>query len=169
MTKPIIAEGVFIAPGAKVSGSVTIGADCGVFFNAVLRGDVGSISIGRRCNIQDNCVLHPSQADDIHIGDNVTVGHGAIVHGCTIGSNVLIGMGSIIMNGAEIGEHCVIGAGAIVTEGKKIPPRSLLIGSPARIVRQLSEEEAARIELSALHYDKLRRKYLEGEYDLIEG
>ena len=169
MKTPKIAENVYIAPGAKISGDVTIGENSSVFFNAVIRGDTDAISIGSCTNIQDNCVLHSTQKLPIRIGDGVTVGHGAIVHGCTIGSNVLIGMGSIIMNGAEIGDHCVIAAGSIVTEGKKIEPYSLVMGAPGKVVRTLVDEHCAAVEKAAMGYDKLRRLHLSGEFGVVEG
>jgi len=169
MKNPKIAENVYIAPGAKISGDVTIGENCSVFFNAVIRGDVDAITIGRFTNIQDNCVLHSSMNLPISIGDRVTVGHSAIVHGCTIGDNVLIGMGSIIMNGVEIGSNSVIAAGSIVTEGKKIEPYSLVMGAPGKVVRSLSEEHCAAVEKAAMGYDKLRGLHLSGEFGVVEG
>ena len=120
MKQPKIADSVYIAPGAKICGDVSIGENSSVFFNAVIRADIEAIRIGEGSNIQDNCVLHSSINLPLSIGNGCLVGHGAIVHGCTIGDNVLIGMASIIMNGAEIGEPSVIAAGAIVTEGRKI-------------------------------------------------
>lgn len=168
MKIPKIAENVYIAPGARISGDVRIGENSSVFFNAVIRGDTDAISIGGFTNIQDNCVLHSSKGFPISIGDGVTVGHGAIVHGCTIGDSVLIGMGSIIMNGAEIGEHSVIAAGSIVTEGKKIEPYSLVMGAPGKVVRTLTEEKAAAVEMAAKGYDRLRQLHLEGEFGLVE-
>ena len=169
MKKPKIAENVYIAPGAKLSGDVTIGENSSVFFNAVIRGDVDAITIGRFTNIQDNCVLHSSMNLPISIGDGVTVGHSAIVHGCTIGDNVLIGMGSIIMNGVEIGSNSVIAAGSIVTEGKKIEPYSLVMGAPGKVVRSLSEEHCAAVEKAAMGYDRLRALHMDGEFGVVEG
>ena len=169
MKNPKIAENVYIAPGAKISGEVSIKENCGVFFNAVIRADLSPINIGRFSNIQDNCVLHSALEQPINIGDGVIVGHGAIVHGCTIGDNVLVGMGSIIMNGAEIGDHCVIAAGTIVTEGKKIEPYSLVMGAPGKVVRSLSEENASAVEMASKAYDKLRQLHLSGEFGVVEG
>ena len=169
MKNPKIAENVYIAPGAKISGDVTIGENSSVFFNAVIRGDTDAISIGSCTNIQDNCVLHSTQKLPIRIGDGVTVGHGAIVHGCTIGSNVLIGMGSIIMNGVEIGSNSVIAAGSIVTEGKKIEPYSLVMGAPGKVVRTLSDEHTAAVEKAAMGYDRLRALHMDGEFGVVEG
>ena len=169
MRKPKIGENVYLAPGAKLVGEVSIGDNSCVLFNAVLRGDFGSISIGRGTNVQDNCVIHASDVYPVTVGDNVTVGHGSIVHGCTVESNVLVGMGSIIMNGAVIGEGSVIGAGSLISEGKQIPPRSLVIGSPGRVVRTLSEEEAQRVALAAEHYSRLRQSYIDGALEIIGG
>lgn len=169
MKTPKIAENVFIAHGARISGDVSIGENSSVFFNAVIRGDMDAVRIGRCTNIQDNCVLHSSMKQPITIGDGVTVGHGAIVHGCTIGNNVLVGMGSIIMNGAEIGEHSVIAAGSIVTEGKRIEPYSLVMGAPGKVVRTLNEENTAAVEMAAKGYDQLRQLHMAGEFGLVEG
>ena len=136
-----IDSGVFIAPGAQVVGDVVIGKDCGVWYNAVVRGDSREILIGSRTNIQDLAVLHVDKNFKLSIGDNVTIGHSAIVHGCSVGNNVLIGMGAIIMNGAQVGNDCIIGAGALVTENMVIPDGMMAFGSPAKIIRPLTEEE----------------------------
>ncbi len=137
----MIDKSVFIAPGAQVIGDVTIGKDCGVWYNAVIRGDSREIVIGERTNIQDLACLHGDKHFKLSVGDNVTIGHSAIVHGCTVGNNVLIGMGAIIMNGAQIGDNCIIGAGALVTENMIIPDGMMAYGSPAKVIRALSEEE----------------------------
>lgn len=147
-----IHESVFLAEGCKVLGNVTLGENCGVWYNAVIRGDTNAIIIGKNTNIQDNAVLHLERENPMHIGENVTIGHGAIIHGCTIGNNVLIGMGAIILNGAVIGDNCMIGAGALVTQGKEIPTGSMLYGNPAKVVRELTEEEVQAITESAHHY-----------------
>ncbi len=131
----------YVAPGAQIIGDVEIGADCGIWYNAVIRGDSDTIRIGSRTNIQDLCVLHVDRSFHLSIGDNVTVGHGAIVHGCQVGSNVLIGMGAIILNGAVIGDNCIIGAGSLVTEGAEIPPNSVVFGSPAKVKRPLQDKD----------------------------
>lgn len=143
---------VYRAEGSRIIGDVTFGQDCSVWYNAVIRGDTASIKTGDRVNIQDNCVVHADPGTPVTIGNDVTVGHGAIIHGCSIGNNCLIGMGSIIMNHAVISDNCIVAAGALVSEGKVIPEGSLVMGIPAAIVRQLSEEEIQRITLSALHY-----------------
>ena len=126
----MIDKTVFIADGARVLGDVEIGEDCGVWFNAVIRADSAKVNIGSRSNIQDNAVIHTSKDFGVCIGDNVTVGHGAIVHGCTVENNVMIGMGAIVLNGAVIEENCIIGAGALVTQGKVIPAGSLVLEIP---------------------------------------
>ena len=139
--QPTIDPEAFIAEGAVIRGDVRIERNASIWYNAVLRGDVDSIAVGEGSNIQDGCVLHVDRGCPVRIGRNVTVGHGAIVHGCTIGDGSLIGMGAIILNGAVIGEGCIVGAGALVTQGKHIPAGTLVIGSPARTVRAVTPEE----------------------------
>ena len=140
-----IAEWVYIAEGAKIIGDVEIGEGCSVWYNAVIRGGENKVIIGENSNVQDNAVLHVGNGYDIKIGENVTIGHGAIVHGCTIGNNVLIGMGAIILDGTVIEDNCIIGAGALVTQNKIIPEGSLCLGNPAKVVRELTDEEKAAI------------------------
>ena len=144
--EPKINEGVYISESAQVIGRIKLGTDSSVFFNAVIRGDINSIEVGARTNIQDNCTLHVSDHYPCIVGDNVTVGHNAILHACTIGDNVLVGMGSIVMDGAVIGDNCVIGAGSVVTPGKKFESGSLILGSPAKRVRQVKSEETKQKE-----------------------
>src|SRR6266446_2859721 len=139
--QPSLGKGVYIAKGAVVLGDVTLGHYSSVWCNAVLRGDINRIVVGHHTNIQDNAVLHLADDFPCILGNYVTVGHSAIVHACTVGDEVLVGMGSTIMDGAVIGEQSVIGAGAVVTQGTKVPPGSLVLGTPARIVRELSQEE----------------------------
>ena len=139
--QPTIDPEAFIAEGAVIRGDVRIERDASIWYNAVLRGDVDSIAVGEGSNIQDGCVVHVDRGCPVRIGRNVTVGHGAIVHGCTIGDGSLIGMGAIILNGAVIGEGCIVGAGALVTQGKHIPAGTLVVGSPARTVRAVTPEE----------------------------
>ena len=139
--QPTIDPEAFIAEGAVIRGDVRIERNASIWYNAVLRGDVDSIAVGEGSNIQDGCVVHVDRGCPVRIGRNVTVGHGAIVHGCTIGDGSLIGMGAIILNGAVIGEGCIVGAGALVTQGKHIPAGTLVIGSPARTVRAVTPEE----------------------------
>lgn len=145
-------ESAFIAKGAVVLGDVTLEESASFWFNAVARGDCAPIKVGARSNIQDGCVLHADPGFPCTIGEGVTVGHGAIVHGATVGNNAIIGMKSVIQNGAVIGDDCIVGVGAVVTERAEIPPRSLVLGIPAKVKRPLSDEEVAAIALSAEHY-----------------
>lgn len=145
----------YLAPGAHIIGNVTLGADVGIWYNAVVRGDTGSICIGDGTNIQDNCTLHTDMNHSICIGAGVSIGHNAVVHGCTIGDNTLVGMGSILLNGAQVGKNCIIGAGALVTANTVIPDNSVALGSPAKIVRTVTEEEIASNKENAAHYLEL--------------
>jgi len=156
---PVIDDSVFIADNACIVGEVCLGAESSVWFHAVLRGDVGSIRIGRRTNVQDGCVLHMPQGGALVIGDEVTIGHRALVHGATIGNRVLIGMGAIVLDDAVIGDECLIGAGALVTPRTTIPPRSLVLGAPARVVRTLGDDEIAGIVTSATEYVEGAARY----------
>lgn len=150
---PKIADSVYIADTARVIGDVEIAADASIWFGCVLRGDVGTIRIGARTNIQDLTMLHMSHGiSHTLIGQDVTVGHGVVVHGAIIGHGALIGMGAILLDNCEIGTECLIGAGAVITAGTKIPPRSLVLGQPGRIVRELSEEEWQQGRLLAARY-----------------
>ena len=158
---PHIHSSAFIAPGATVVGAVTIGQEASVWFGAVLRGDINSIVVGPRSNIQDGAVLHLADAYGTQIGELVTVGHRAIVHACTVDNEVLVGMGAIIMDGAQIGARSIIGAGALITGGTKIPPGSLVLGSPAKVVRTLSLDEQQSIKVWAERYVTVSRAYLE--------
>ncbi|MCJ8139724.1 gamma carbonic anhydrase family protein [Falsirhodobacter halotolerans] len=143
---------LWIAPGAQVVGRVTLADGVGIWFGAVLRGDNDDIRIDAGTNIQDNCVLHTDLGFPLHVGAGCTVGHRAILHGCTIGDGTLVGMGAVVMNGARIGRECLIGANALVTEGKEIPDGSLVMGSPARVVRPLTDAERAGLGRSAQAY-----------------
>jgi gamma-carbonic anhydrase len=159
--KPTIAASAFIEETAVVIGDVVIGEESSVWFHAVVRGDVHSIRIGRRTNIQDLSVVHVTH--DTHptvLGDDVTVGHHVVLHGCTIKNRVLIGMGALIMDGAVIGEDCIVGAGALVTERTIVPPKSLILGAPAKVKRPVTEAELAWIRESAQNYVKYARQYL---------
>ena len=149
----------FVAENATVIGKVRIGSDVGIWFNAVLRGDNEMIDVGARTNIQENAVLHTDMGFPLTIGEGCTIGHKAMLHGCTIGENSLVGMGATILNGAVIGKNCLIGAGALVTEGKEIPDCSLVMGSPAKIIRTLSEEQQARLVMSAEIYVKNFKRF----------
>ena len=153
-------ESAFLAPGAVAVGDVEIGENASVWYNATLRGD-SPLRIGARTNIQDNAVLHAEPGHEVQVGEDVSIGHGAIVHGCIVGSNTLIGMGAIILNDAVIGSNCLIGAGALVTQGKVIPDGSLVIGSPAVVKRALNEEEIAAIRENAVEYLRLMKEYKE--------
>ena len=145
-------KSVYIAPGAVVVGDVTIGEESSVWFNAVLRGDVEAIKIGKQTNIQDGCVLHADPGFPCTLGDGITVGHGAIVHGATVGDNVTIGMKAVVMNGATVGENSIVAVGAVVTEGTQIPPGSLVIGIPGKVRRELSPEQIEMNRMGAAHY-----------------
>lgn len=158
---PSIHESTFVASSADVIGRVWVGEESSIWYNTTLRGDINEIHVGKQSNIQDNAVLH--NADDFAcvIGDLVTVGHSAIIHACTIKDEVLVGMGAIILDGAVIGEQSIIGANALVTGGTEIPPGSLVLGSPAKVIRELSEEERASVKDWALKYVKVSRSYME--------
>lgn len=149
---------IFIAPGAYVGGDVTLGNQIGIWYNAVVRGDSGSITIGNKSNVQDNCTIHTDPGHNVVIGEEVTIGHNAIVHGCTIGDNTVVGMGSIILNGAVVGKNCIIGAGALVTGKTVIPDNSLAFGNPAKVIRQLTDDEIESNHKNALHYVELLQK-----------
>lgn len=152
MKTPTTGKDVYVAPGAAVVGDVVLGDRVNIWFNAVIRADRSRISIGADTNIQDNCVIHVETDADVMIGSGVSIGHGAIVHGCTIGDDTLIGMGAIILNHAVIGKNCIVGAGALVTEDTVIPNNSVVIGQPGRIVRQVTPEEIAENAKNAAHY-----------------
>lgn len=149
---PQMAESAWVADSAQVMGDVVLGEEVGIWFGVVVRGDTASIRIGDRTNIQDLSVLHADVGMPLTIGSGVTVGHQAMLHGCTIGDDSLIGIGAIVLNGAKIGKACLVGAGALVTEGKEFADGSMIIGSPARVVRELSPEQLQGLRLSAQHY-----------------
>jgi len=152
MKTPDIHPSAFVAPGAVVRGEVHLAENSSVFYNAVLRGDRAPISIGEGTNIQDNCVVHVEYDLPVTVGKNVTVGHGAILHGCTVGDETLIGMGAIVLNGAQVGKSCLIGAGALVTQNAVIPDGCMAVGSPARVKRPLTPEEMDGLRQSAADY-----------------
>ena len=152
MKTPDIHPSAFVAPGAVVLGEVHLAENSSVFYNAVRRGDGAPISIGEGTNIQDNCVVHVEYDLPVTVGKNVTVGHGAILHGCTVGDETLIGMGAIVLNGAQIGKSCLIGAGALVTQNAVIPDGCMAVGSPARVKRPLTPEEMDGLRQSAADY-----------------
>ncbi len=149
---PSFGEGAWVAPSADLIGDVRLGAGASIWFGAVIRADNTPILIGVRSNVQDGAVGHSDPGAPLTIGKGVTVGHQAILHGCTIGNGALIGMSARVLNGAVIGEQCLVGAGALVTEGKSFEPRMLIVGSPARAIRPLTEAEVAALALSAAHY-----------------
>ena len=160
-TTPIIDNEAWIADNATVIGDVTLGAQSSIWWNAVLRGDKDSIIIGARSNIQDGSVLHVDPGAPLIVGSDVTVGHLVMLHGCTIGDGALIGIKSVILNRAVIGSHCLIGANTLIPEGKVIPDRSLVMGSPGKIVRELTDEEVERLMASAAGYVDNARRYRE--------
>jgi gamma-carbonic anhydrase len=158
---PIIPPSCFVEETAVVIGDVVMGEDSSVWFNAVIRGDVNYIRIGHRTNVQDLCMLHVTHdTRPLVIGTEVTVGHHVVLHGCTINDRVLIGMGAIIMDGSVIGEDSVVGAGALVTENTVVPPKSLVLGSPARVRRPATDKELAWIKESAANYVRYSRQYM---------
>ncbi|MDM5213973.1 gamma carbonic anhydrase family protein [Peribacillus sp. RS7] len=146
--KPSIDESVFVAPGAHLIGDISIGKESTIWFNSVLRGDEDSITIGEKCSIQDNSTIHLFEGCPVVIEDEVTVGHNVILHGCKIGKRSIIGMGSTILDNVEIGEECIVGANTLISSGKIIPPRSLVIGSPGKVVRRLNDKDLELIQLS---------------------
>jgi carbonic anhydrase/acetyltransferase-like protein (isoleucine patch superfamily) len=152
----------FVAPGAHLIGRVALHDDANVWFNCVLRGDNEWISIGARTNIQDNSVLHTDMGFPLTIGVDCTIGHNVVLHGCTIGDGSLVGMGATILNGAKIGKNCLVGANALVTEGKEFPDNSLIVGAPAKAIRELGDDARARHLESAKHYVENGQRYLKG-------
>ena len=155
---PQLAASAWVADSAQVIGDVRLEADVSIWFNTVLRGDNDPITIGSGSNIQDGSVLHTDNGVPLTIGRHVTVGHQVMLHGCTIGDESLIGIGAVVLNGAVIGRHCLVGAGALVTEGKTFPDGSLIIGSPARVARQLTPEQIEALRRSAQHYIENARR-----------
>ena len=160
--QPILGRDVWIAPNATIIGDVRLGDNASVWWNAVLRGDNDTIAIGAGSNIQDGSVLHADAGVPLTLGANVTVGHLVMLHGCTVGDESLIGIKTVILNKAVIGRHCIIGANSLIPEGKVIPERSLVVGSPGKVVRQLSDEEVARLQRSAQGYVANAQRYRTG-------
>ena len=152
----------WVAPNATVIGNVEIGDDASIWFGAVVRGDLDVIRIGAGSNIQDGSVLHTDPGLPLTLGENCTVGHMAMVHGCTVGQGCLIGIGAIVLNGAVIGEQCLVGAGTLVAEGKTFPARSLILGTPGRVVRALTEDDLARMQKTARGYQDRWKRYVAG-------
>ncbi len=156
---------VFVAPTAIIVGDVTLAEESSVWFGAVLRGDVAPIVVGPRTNVQDGCIIHADTDQPTIIGAGVTLGHGAVVHGCRIADNVLIGIRATVLNGAQIGENSLVGAGAVVTPGTVVPPDSLVLGLPAKVVRSLTPEEIRSIRDSAARYVENARRHRAGEFE----
>ena len=161
--EPSVPKSAFIAPGATVVGAVSLGENSSIWYGAVLRADIQEITVGTGSNVQDGCVIHLSDTLGCHIGDYVTVGHKAVLHACTVEDEVLVGMGAIVLDGAKIGSRSIIGAGALVTGHTVIPPGSLVLGSPAKVVRTLSEDEQADVRSWAERYVEVSRRFLERE------
>ena len=159
---PDLHADTWVAPDANLIGKITVEQGASVWFGATLRGDNERITVGAGSNVQENCVLHTDLGYPLNIGENCTIGHMAILHGCTIGDGTLIGMGATILNGAKIGAGCLIGAGALITEGKEIPDGSLVMGAPGRIIRTLDFEARARLLLSAAGYQANMRRFKAG-------
>ena len=160
--RPTLGKDTWVAPNATLIGDVRLGDGASVWWNAVLRADNDVIEIGAQTNIQDGSVLHVDAGVPMHIGARVTVGHLVMLHGCTVGEQSLIGIKSVILNRAVIGRHCIIGANSLIPEGKVIPERSLVMGSPGKVVRELTDEEVARLELAAAGYVANSRRYAAG-------
>ena len=156
---PEVPASAWVADSAQVMGNVVLGEDASVWFGTVIRGDTETIRIGKGSNIQDASVLHADVGMPLTVGDNVTVGHQVMLHGCTIGDGSLIGIGAVVLNGAKIGKHCLVGAGSLVTEGKEFPDGWMILGSPAKPVRQLTPEQIQGLERSAEHYQENARRF----------
>lgn len=159
---PAVGATAYIAEGVKLIGDVTIGEEASVWFNAVLRGDLAPVVIGRGSNIQDGSIGHVNEKQPLLVGEDVSVGHNAIIHGCRIGRGTLIGMGAIVLNGADIGEYALVGAGSLVTENKTIPPYTLAMGSPARVVRELTQADLDRMRRTSEGYILRGKEYRQG-------
>ncbi len=158
---PSVHESVFVAPGAYVIGDVQIGKESTVWFNAVIRGDDGPIIIGERCSIQDNSTLHLYEGFPVIIEDDVTIGHNVVLHGCKVGKRSIIGMGSTLLDNVEVGEECIIGANTLLAGGIKIPPRSLVLGSPGKVVRELTDKDLQMLQMSSESYVQKGKEYRE--------
>lgn len=159
---PTVHESAWVADNAQVMGDVKLAENSSIWFGVVIRGDTETITIGRGSNIQDNSVLHADHGMPLNIGENVTVGHQVMLHGCTIGDGSLIGIQAVILNGAKIGKNCLVGAGSLVTEGKEFPDGCMILGSPAKAVKQLSPEQIQGLKMSAQHYMDNANRYKNG-------
>jgi len=158
--RPQLGEDVFVAPGARVVGNVSLAREVSVWFNAVIRGDMAPVRVGARTNVQDNCVLHVDHDFPLEVGNDVTIGHQAILHGCTVCDGALIGMGARVLNGAVVGQLALVAAGAVVLEGQEIPPKTLAAGVPARVIRELTEEELDKLRGSPAYYSGKAKRYM---------
>ena len=156
----------WIAPSAVLVGDIVVGAEAGIWFGVVARGDIERISIGARSNVQENTVLHTDKGYPLSIGENCTIGHAAIVHGCSIGDNTLIGMGATVLNGARIGKNCLIGANALITENKVIPDNSMVVGAPGKVIREIDAEGVKSLAASADRYVKNAKRFAAGMVDV---
>ncbi|NQZ88465.1 MAG: gamma carbonic anhydrase family protein [Colwellia sp.] len=156
---PKISKSCFIAPNASVIGNVELAENSSIWFNVVIRADLAQVKIGRNSNIQDGCVLHVDEGFPINIAENVTIGHKVMLHGCSIGEGSLVGINAVVLNGAKIGKNCLVGANALVTENMVIPDGSLVLGSPAKVIKQLDEKTKKMIEEGATHYVHSNHKY----------
>ncbi|MDP9899180.1 gamma carbonic anhydrase family protein [Variovorax ginsengisoli] len=159
---PQLGAGAWVADSAQVIGRAVLGENASVWFGAVVRGDTDTLTIGRNSNVQDLSVLHADHGCPLTIGENVTIGHQVMLHGCTIGDNSLIGIQAVVLNNAKIGRNSIVGAGSVVTEGKEFPDNSLIIGSPAKVVRTLDDAAAAKLRQSAEHYVHNARRFATG-------
>ena len=164
VAEPKIDSTAYIAAGAVVVGDVEIGAGSSIWYNAVLRADNDSIRIGANSNVQDGAVIHEDCGSPVIIGDNVTIGHMAMLHGCTIGDNSMVGMGAIVLNGCRIGRNCLVAAGALVTGGTVVPDNSLIMGAPAKIIKPMSEANTREVQAAAAQYVSHAAEYREGKF-----
>jgi carbonic anhydrase/acetyltransferase-like protein (isoleucine patch superfamily) len=159
---PQLGTGAWVADSAEVIGNVKLGENASIWFGAVLRGDNETMTIGRNSNVQDMSMLHSDPGSPLTIGENVTIGHQVMLHGCTIGDNSLIGIQAVVLNNAKIGRNSIVGAGSVVTEGKEFPDNSLIFGSPAKVMRTISDEDAARLRHGSDHYVNNAVRYAKG-------
>ena len=159
--RPVVDDTAWVAPGATLIGAVTLGPAASVWYGAVLRADHERITVGARTNIQDGCVLHADPGIPLTLGEGITVGHRAVLHGCTVGDGTLIGMGAVVLNHAQVGPRCLVAAGAVVSEGAEIPAQSLVAGVPAKVRRTLRDDEVERLRANASGYERLMRRHAE--------